>query len=295
LNERDTVRVKPERPRGILQIGPPEVTKGLARYWPSSGLAPFIEHYWIVRWDLRTPHVAETVPHPSVHMVLEAGRAEIVGIMRSRFSRVLEGRGRVVGTKFLPGAFRPFVTHPVSRLTDRRVPVADVFGTGALRLGERALRHDDDFRSIAVIESFLLARRPVCDDAMALAGRAAARIAQDRDLKRVDELARELGTTVRGLQRLFAEYIGASPKWVIRRYRLLDAVERVASGVAIHWPDLALDLGYSDQAHFIRDFKKLIGTTPADYARRLSSRRGTVDLQRPAAKGKSGGMGERRS
>jgi AraC-like DNA-binding protein len=51
-------------------------------------------------------------------------------------------------------------------------------------------------------------------------------------------------------------------------------VERVASGTAIHWPDLALDLGYSDQAHFIRDFRKLIGTTPAEYARRLSSRRG---------------------
>jgi AraC-like DNA-binding protein len=74
---------------------------------------------------------------------------------------------------------------------------------------------------------------------------------------------------VRQLQRLFKEYVGVSPKWVIQRYRLLDAAERVAAGTIVNWADLALELGYADQAHFIRDFKGLVGRSPAEYARRL--------------------------
>lgn len=269
MNKRDRVRVKHERPRGILNVRSAEAKSGLARYWPSGDLAPFVEHYWIVRWDLSAPQVAETVPHPSIHMVLEPAGAEIVGVMRCKFSRVLEGRGRVLGTKFRPGAFRAFLTHRVSALTDRRVPVAEVFGPPARRLGQEALGHASDLRAIAVVESFLRGRRPVSDEAMGLAGRVAARIAEDRGITRVHQLAGEFSTTVRGLQRLFGEYVGVSPKWVIQRYRLLDAVERVASGTAVDWADLALDLGYADQAHFIREFRKLIGRSPADYARRL--------------------------
>src|SRR5262245_34023291 len=86
LNERDTVRVKDEEPRGILNFSPAEAPFTVTRYWPSEDLAPFVEHYWIVRWDLSQPHVAETIPHPSIHMVLESsGRTEIVGVMRTKF------------------------------------------------------------------------------------------------------------------------------------------------------------------------------------------------------------------
>jgi AraC-like DNA-binding protein len=73
----------------------------------------------------------------------------------------------------------------------------------------------------------------------------------------------------RTLQRLFNQYVGVSPKWVIKRYRLHDAVEQLATGAVVDWPRLALDLGYFDQAHFIKDFKMLVGTPPGEYARSL--------------------------
>jgi AraC-like DNA-binding protein len=269
LNKRDSVRIKDERPRGILNVRPSESTEGHVRYWPSEDLSSFVEHYWIVRWDLKAPQVAETVPHPSIHMVLETANADVVGVMRRKFSRVLEGRGQVLGTKFRPGAFRPFVTHAVSALTDRRVPVHEVFGPRAALLREQVMSRADDLHAIAVVESFLRGCRPESTDVMRLAGRVAARIADDRGITRVEQVAREFGTTARGLQRLFAEYVGVSPKWVIQRYRLLEAVERVAAGRSVDWADLAVHLGYADQAHFIRDFKRLVGRSPADYARHL--------------------------
>jgi AraC-like DNA-binding protein len=73
---------------------------------------------------------------------------------------------------------------------------------------------------------------------------------------------------VRGVQRLFAEYVGIGPKWVIRRYRLHEVTERMAAGGEIDWAALAADLGYADQGHFIRDFKNMFGEPPTWYARR---------------------------
>ena len=124
MKEHDNVRVKHDKPRGILNVRAADAARAVTRYWPSADLALFVEHYWVVRWDLGEPQTAETVPHPSVHMVFESsGRSEIVGVMRTRFTRVLEGRGRVLGTKFRPGAFRPFVPRSVSAFTDLRVSV----------------------------------------------------------------------------------------------------------------------------------------------------------------------------
>jgi AraC-like DNA-binding protein len=58
---------------------------------------------------------------------------------------------------------------------------------------------------------------------------------------------------------------------VIKRYRLHEAAEQLAAGEVVDWPRLALDLGYFDQAHFIKDFKTIVGRTPAEYAKNLGS------------------------
>jgi AraC-like DNA-binding protein len=60
---------------------------------------------------------------------------------------------------------------------------------------------------------------------------------------------------------------------VIQRYRLHEAIERVAEGQIVDWSALAADLGYFDQAHFIKDFKALVGKSPTEYTRSLSRRR----------------------
>ena len=73
------------------------------------------------------------------------------------------------------------------------------------------------------------------------------------------------GLSARSMQRLFRRYLGVTPKWVLQRYRLHAAAERIAGGEG-DLARLALDLGYFDQAHFIKDFKALVGRTPAGYA-----------------------------
>jgi AraC-like DNA-binding protein len=92
------------------------------------------------------------------------------------------------------------------------------------------------------------------------------RIATDQELRRVAALAEVFGLPERRLQRLFAEYVGVSPKWVMRRARLLEAARRADAGDVVDWGALALDLGYADQAHLTRDFTATLGVPPARYA-----------------------------
>jgi AraC-like DNA-binding protein len=263
------VQVKRDKPRGVLNVRAADVAHGLKRYWPSEALAPFVEHYWIVRWNVDVPQRAETLPHPSVHMVLERTSSEVAGVTRGRFFRMLSGEGRVLGTKFRPGAFRAFVTRPVASFTDRRWTLAEVFGDRLNDFDARALAEPDDALAAEIIDAFLCSLHPVANDAMTLARRVTERIASDREIIRVEQLVDEFGMTVRQLQRVFREYVGVTPKWVIQRYRLIEAAERLAAGPLPDLAALAAELGYADQPHFIRDFKKLVGRAPAEYARQV--------------------------
>ena len=62
-----------------------------------------------------------------------------------------------------------------------------------------------------------------------------------------------------------------SPKWVLKRLRIHQAVERLADRRVVPWTELALDLGYYDHAHFIRDFRLVVGRSPADYVSEVGS------------------------
>jgi AraC-like DNA-binding protein len=89
-----------------------------------------------------------------------------------------------------------------------------------------------------------------------------------REIFSVEELAARAGMAVRSLQRLFSQYVGVSPKWVIRRYRLHELLERMHSGERLDWARMAAELGYFDQAHLINDFKSITGYTPTEYSGR---------------------------
>jgi AraC-like DNA-binding protein len=97
------------------------------------------------------------------------------------------------------------------------------------------------------------------------------RITADPGLRRVGQLSAASGMSARSLQRLFADYVGVSPKWVMRRARLHEAAERADSGEFVDWAELAADLGYADQAHLSRDFTATIGVPPTSYAAPLMS------------------------
>ena len=268
-------RPKAAPPRGLLQTPAPDGGRfEHARYHPSPDLAPFVEHFWAVRWDLTgvPSYRAETLPHPSVHLIFGQGAgARVAGVAKAKFSRTLEGTGGVWAAKFRPGGFAPFVAAPVNSFTDIVQPIGGVWGNAGEEVARRVAAADDDDGRMAAVEDFLRSFRPEVTPDASLATAITEAIAMDRTVLSVDDLTRRYGINLRRLQRLFARYVGVNPKWVIQRYRLHEAAERLGQGDASQ-ATLALELGYADQAHFVKDFKAAVGTSPAAYARRTNRR-----------------------
>jgi AraC-like DNA-binding protein len=230
-----------------------------------------VEHYWIVRWDLRgeEPYRSETLPHPCVHLVIQKDQSRVVGVATGKFSVLLEGNGWVFGVKFKPGAFYPFVKSPIARFTDTSLALRAAFGSDGVRFEEAMLGLEYDGAMVALAEQFIRARLPERDENVAVISRIVDQIIADRTITKVDDIVSRLNVNKRTLQRLFSQYVGVSPKWVIRRYRLHEAAEQMADGDVLDWSKLAVDLGYFDQAHFIKDFKAIVGSAPAEYAKNI--------------------------
>lgn len=260
------------RARGVLRA---QAAPGQFRHErrpPSAALADLVEHYWYVRWDLRAlpPRLQATLPHPNVHLVVEQGESHIYGVHTARFERRLEGLDFVFGIKFKPGGFHPFLRAPVSTLANRVLPAQAVFGADAKALAPCIAASADMEAMLAVAESFLLGHLPPHDPNVARAGRLVAAIAGDLGLTSVDRLMAAAAIDKRALQRLFQQYVGVGPKWVIQRYRLHEAIAQVQDGRPVSWAALAQELGYFDQAHFSRDFRAIVGESPAGYARSIA-------------------------
>lgn len=268
------------QPRGILV---PHFAAGSFRHErlaPSAALAGLVEHYWFVGWDMQghPPQQQETLPHPNVHLVVEHDTDGIYGVHTARYTKQLSGQGFAFGIKFRPGGFRPFLGRAVAQIADQRVPLADVFGAAGEELAHQ-LRActtpgaaNEAAQRAATAEAFLMARLPRPDADVQRAALLVATVAGDPALLTVDALAAQAGMEKRALQRLFQQYVGVGPKWVIKRYRMHEAVAQLQAGGAPELARLALDLGYYDQAHFIREFTALVGKPPGEYARRLPQR-----------------------
>lgn len=252
--------------RGILRRPSPDGTGRHSRQSPASSLASWIAHYWLVSWDLRgcEPQVVESLPHPNVHLVFEEGLPPVVsGVQTRMFTRRIEGKSQVFGVKFRPGGFRPFLGGPVSQLANQVAPASQIFelrdleGLDAVAVSNRA---EDE--KVEAANAFFAARTPQPDDNVGIADQLVELILNHPGIRTVEDLAKRSRVSKRSLQRIFKEYVGASPKWVIRRYRLHELVEQLVSGKPIDWAQLALEFGYCDQAHLINDFRRIVGRSP---------------------------------
>ena len=240
----------------------------LDRYPPAAGLAELVERYWVVSWELPPGREASItlLPHPCVNVVLDRGRLTVSGVGRDRFTYAYQGVGGVFGIKFRPGGFLPFLGGPLSDITDAVLPAEQLWGPPATALAERMTDATGLDHRVALVEAFLRERWPEPDPQVAFVQRIVAALLHDRTIARVEDVTEMFGVNPRTLQRLFQRYVGVSPKWVLRRYRLHEAAAVLARERDRPWAEVAAELGYFDQSHFIRDFTAAIGMTPGAYA-----------------------------
>ena len=248
----------------------------LTRHPPAPDVADYIERHWVVRWSLASgaTFTQELLPHPCVNLVTEGTASAVHGIPLARSEHPLEASGIAIGTKFRPGGLTPFLATPARQLVGRSFPLPTLFGEAGAGLERDLIQAAQDPPAhIAAVEGFLRKRIPPPDRRLELLRDIVSdMLVTDREIG-VAGFARRHAISDSTLQRLFRDYVGVTPKWVLKRYRVHEAAERLASGEASEVARLAADLGYFDQAHFNRDFRQQVGLSPGSYAKACAAAR----------------------
>jgi AraC-like DNA-binding protein len=238
---------------------------------PPADLAPFIAHFWVIRWDgaLGRYDSDELMHRPYVDVFLSAQESGIQGTFRGKRTYSAAGNGRIVGVRFRPGGFHAFWPGEMADLQDKVVDLDRVFPWADVA-GIKAILAGDDDAAIEQLITLLRSDLPKADDTVELINSVIADVETDDELNTVAALARACGKSERWLQQAFRDYLGIGPKWLLQRRRMLAAAAQIRHSGDPDWAGIAYELGYSSQQHFITDFTTVLGCTPLQYKKALT-------------------------
>jgi AraC-like DNA-binding protein len=242
-----------------------------AQYAPHASLAPWISSYWTLRTE--GPHVVRTLPDACIDLTVrlqpDAG-AYIAAADTRASSRPSPGPVHLVGARLLPGT-AALLGIAVETLGDAWTPLDTLLPRNVVAgLLRDVTSAKDALAQFAALDAFFadhLLNRAI-DPRLSKALREV--FARRGDVS-IAALARCSGAHTRTLARLFDHAVGLSPKRFARIVRLQSALRALPAGSS--WASVALELGYCDQAHFIREVRELFGTTPREIMRLTSQTR----------------------
>lgn len=262
--------------RGVLY---PERLPEFHRFSPPEPLEPLIRWIWIPEWSLPHGTVSrqEVLPFPACNLVVEPNGVTLVGPPTRRSERELRGTGWAVGALLRPAAVPALCPDPAA-IRDLSTPLdAPLLHTEIVAaMTDHRAPAERRVRATELLSDWLLAHVPRPNAEAELANRLAEQLA-DPTVTRVDQLAAQLHSSTRTLQRVATKHFGLSLHSMIRRRRIQEAAAALRGDAAPrgHSPtgiaELAHELGYTDHAHFSTEFKAVLGLTPSEYRTRFSN------------------------
>lgn len=251
-------------------------------YHPSPELAPYIRRFYIFEAELPGDHVIEDTLLAETAFVRclvvgdwrgsdapaelsRAGRALFFGANGKPYKVRLTGGFHTVGFAIRPSGWGALFPRPHNEYVDTLIPLEDLWGDMATEMHEGIVASSTDAQKVAVMESIIKQRieqigKPKIDQAMAQFEA----IARTDSTMRIDEVAEQVGLSVRQLERRCKATFGLTPKAVLRRSRFLDMATAMRGFSSPSDADLAA-LRYFDQSHLNREFKRFTNMTPRQF------------------------------
>lgn len=186
----------------------------------------------------------------------------VVGPQTCRRIQVcLSGSIHVFNILFQPAGLNRLIGINMTSLVDQDPRASDVLGRSAALLGE-AVRMAPNFSArVAAVERWIGMRLETSDSIDAI-GVASRRMIALRGRARINDLSAKSGLSASQFQRRFAVQVGMSPKLFARTIRFDRALVARRDAPERTWTDIIHELGYFDQAHFIRDCHAFAGLPP---------------------------------
>ena len=250
---------------------------------PGEPLRPHVRCLWLLTGP-------QSDPDADVERVVPDGCAEIVLNRADRFRRLQDGSSHaqaevllvgqirrsisiaptgvidLLGIRFEPGGLHALLGAPMHELTDLDVCLGQANGELRRRLQDAAAWPALADR-VAAVEAVLLAeldRRGRLSSGPGLVAEAVRLL--ERGPTTTGAVAERLGVSGRTLERAFRLEVGLPPRLYRRIRRLQGVLQRIEAGRPLRgWAETAVEHGYADQSHLIRDFRLLADSTPERY------------------------------
>jgi AraC-like DNA-binding protein len=239
---------------------------------PSAALRPYIQRFLIVEYKAGW----STTLLPGTGLVAafrfkgecllngaKAPNALVTGIWDHTRILIHSGKCANVLAMFTPTGAAAFFREPVEGLFNQTMPYELEVRRSELSLVEEQISESADHRDrVRAVEHFLLqqSRYQVPDPLISFA---VGRIRATHGSMRIDHLARHLGLSQSAIERRFRRTVGTSPKKFAALVRLRHVVRLHRTGAT--FTEIAHAAGYSDQSHFIKDFRRFTGEPPESF------------------------------
>jgi AraC-like DNA-binding protein len=168
---------------------------------------------------------------------------------------------------FRPGALFRMLNFPIYDLGEDYYDAELVLGTDVREVSERLALARSYADMIDRAEAFLLGAVRKARQDVHPVDRVASYLEDDFRQPPADWLARQACLSPRQFNRKFTERLGVGPKLYSRLIRFHRAHRLKAARPAVGWPTVALECGYTDYQHLVRDFKEFTGATPNVWVR----------------------------
>lgn len=188
----------------------------------------------------------------------------IYGMHRNHISISAANNSSMLAIQFKPGGSHPFLHVDVSRLNELIVPVQDLIGEELLELRKEMMATGSAAHCFELIDQWLLQRfdSSRCPPAQLLSFIDSLQQAPATALK---QLIEDYPASQKTLIDQFKQYVGLTPKYFQRILRFNDLLQRIRDKQTLSWTDIAHDCGFTDQSHFIREFRHFSGFNPSEY------------------------------
>jgi len=253
------------------------------KYTPHPRLCPFVECYYIWEIDASNKQLCiESPPAAFSSIVINYGETYqtstinnqskitapqyfITGQSTTRFQLYLQNSIRCAGIVFKPAGLNSLFQIPMSEFVDERVDLDAVLPGQIPLLAEQIAEATGPGHRKQLMEQFLLRQVQKKDIQPNFLDWAANAIVSSKGTISMDNLMENVFMSNRQFQRQFLKKVGVSPKYYARIRRIGTLCNELVHSESVDWPQLFYAYGFYDQAHFIRDFKNFMGTSPEKY------------------------------
>lgn len=252
---------------------------GFKRFEPSIKLCEFIECYWFISSEIHSPtHATEYLyPDGGMGIILNyadalqfEGRAHSPQYFLDGTNTLARAVGfygtlNAVGIRFKPAGANQLFSIPLNELKNTALALSDTNIINYSSLYYKLSHAKTYFDKVAIIENWLCKSIQSKMLASEVVIQSMKLIKSHNGLIAIDSVAKSTGFNQRRIERLFNSQVGMTPKEYASNLRIKAARNQIKLNLNSSFTELAHKLGYHDQAHFIKQFKKIVGITPKQY------------------------------